>query len=62
VTIIGLEQAIEVGDLFIVGEGALDDRTWRISSLKPIIGENKAEITAVVWSADILNRDGLVIS
>jgi hypothetical protein len=62
VTVIGLEQAIKVGDLFIVGEGALDDRTWRISSLKPIIGENKAEITAVVWSADILTRDGLVIS
>jgi hypothetical protein len=61
-TIIGLEQAIAVGDLFIAGEGILDDRTWRISSLRPIIGDNKAEITAVVWSADILTRDGLVIT
>jgi hypothetical protein len=61
-TIIGLERAISVGDLFIVGDGVLDDRTWRIHSLKPQIGDNKAEITAVVWSADILTRDGLVIS
>jgi hypothetical protein len=61
-TIIGLERAISVGDLFIVGDGVLDDRTWRIHSLKPQIGDNKAEITAVVWSADILTRDGLVIT
>jgi hypothetical protein len=61
-TIIGLESAIAVGDLFIVGEGVLEDRTWRIASLKPQIGDNKAEITAVVWTADILTRDGLVIT
>jgi hypothetical protein len=61
VTIMGLEQELFVGDLFLCGESVMDDRTWRISSLKPIIAENKAEITAVVWSADILTRVGLVI-
>jgi hypothetical protein len=61
-TIIGLEQPVQVGDLFIMGSGTLEDRTWRISSLKPTIAENKAEIVGVVWTPNILTRDGLVIT
>jgi hypothetical protein len=62
VTILGIEKTIAVGDLFIVGQSALLDRTWRISTLKPMISENKAEITAVVWDNSILSQSGLVIT
>lgn len=62
VTILSIEKTIAVGDLFMVGQSALLDRTWRISTLKPMISENKAEITAVVWDASILDKSGLVIS
>jgi hypothetical protein len=59
--IVGLERPLKPGDLYITGGETVDDRTWRISSLKPHISDNKAEITAVVWSPDILTREGLVI-
>lgn len=62
ITIIGLEQSITTGDLFMMGEQSAIDRTWRVASVKPMMMENKAEIVGLVWDADILNRSGLVIS
>jgi hypothetical protein len=62
IAIIGLEQSIEIGDLFMVGSQSALDRTWRIASLKPMMVDNKVEIVGLVWDADILSKSGLVIS
>jgi Putative phage tail protein len=62
ITIVGLEQSTEIGDLFMVGAQSILDRTWRIASLKPMMMDNKAEIVGLVWDADILSKSGLIIS
>jgi hypothetical protein len=58
--IIGIEQPIEFGDVFAIGELGTVYRKWRVTSIQPDVPSNQVTLTGVLWDADVLNSDGLV--
>jgi hypothetical protein len=60
VNVIGLIEAVQVGDVWAIGEQSTFYKTWRISGTKPDINQNKITLTGVTWSSDILSSAGLV--
>lgn len=60
ITVIGLSEAIQVGDVWAVGSQSNFYKTWRVSATKPAIENNEIVITGISWSSEILTATGLV--
>jgi hypothetical protein len=58
--ITGVEQPIEFGDAFAIGELGIVYRKWRVTSIQPEVASNQVTLTGVLWDADVLSPAGLV--
>jgi hypothetical protein len=61
IKVIGVERAIQAGDIYAIGKQTYDDKIWRILEVQPDIEKGTVQLKGILWTQKIHEDNGIVV-